>query len=814
MLSIKVIGSRREEIGYYAELDEDYYSDAGKAPGQWLGKGAKKLGLTGEITRNAFQNILSGLGENGELPLVQNALSESRRAGFDLTFSVPKSVSIARAVGGEELASLIDVASERAVHASIELIQELCGFSRRGVGGQLIERSNMVFGVFRHETARGVDGGLPDPNIHYHTILCNVAVRPDGSSGALDARHLFRRQMKMAIGSLFRAELAKELESVGFSTYRPTGRHGVVSWFEVQGVSAEAIEAFSKRRKQIVGWLEKTGQSGAIASERAALQTREAKVHFSRTTLRNAWRDIGRRLGLSANSILRGERKPQAPISSGEVEAMMGKAIDSAARDRGHFTEIDLLRYAAEEGQSTLVGSKRILSAVRETLQGSPEIVKLRAIRGEQRYTTKAIVEVEKRLFELVDTSVGFDQHVVPNRILVKMLASEKSISDEQAEAVRHITGQLGRIKCVNGMAGTGKTFMLGVARKAWVEAGFDVLGVTLSARAAQGLEAGSKIKSTHLHRLFHELETGRRELSGQTILVLDEAGMVGTEMMEKLAAITAASRSKLVLVGDHRQLQAIEHGAPFRGISERVGVAEMNEIIRQRERWSRLTVSQFAEGKAAPALSEYAKRGLLRVCKDRDTAIQQLVDDWILENQSVADNQIFAGSRLESFNVNRSCQRALLNAGLLSDESVSLKSHCFHIGDKVLITRNNASLLVKNGTIGVVVGLNTSSEQLRVKIESGLTVSLDLAAFPHVELGYCITTHKGQGQTVESSFVLIGGTMTDRELSYVQASRARGTTRLYADEQSSGKEIRHLAERMSRSRAKDLVYEYMIEAA
>ncbi|HBE66683.1 MAG TPA: hypothetical protein DDW52_00910, partial [Planctomycetaceae bacterium] len=188
MLSIKLIGNSKQEVGYYSDLGEDYYVAGGEPTGIWWGEGAKQLGLTGTVQASAFRSILEGKSADGQKALVQNAGKASRRAAFDLTFSVPKSVSIARATADDKLASQIDQACDAASKKAFEAVQELCGIARRGKAGKLNEPAQLVAAVFRHETARGLKDNVPDPNLHYHMVLCNVAVREDGTTGTFDAR--------------------------------------------------------------------------------------------------------------------------------------------------------------------------------------------------------------------------------------------------------------------------------------------------------------------------------------------------------------------------------------------------------------------------------------------------------------------------------------------------------------------------------------------------------------------------------------------------------------------------------------------------
>ena len=642
MLSIKLIGSSKQEVGYYSDLGEDYYVDGGEPPGQWWGQGAAELGLKGTVQAEAFRNILEGWSANGQSKLVQNAGRLDRRAAFDLTFSVPKSVSIARATADEKLAKQIDLACDAASRKAFEAVQELCGFTRRGGAGKHSEPGKLVAAVFRHETARGIKDNMPDPNLHYHMVLCNLAVRADGSTGTFDARVLFRRQMKMALGALFRTELSKGLEQIGLATHRPHNDRGrPVTWFELKAVPKKIVEAFSKRRSQIVEWLKTHGQSGAKAAERAALSTRQNKNHYSRNDLRNAWCALAERLGFCSNQLKQKSLTQFPPAAQEQVKLAVARALEQVIRERGHFTETDLLRYSAQEAQCQQVGAKQVISAVRETLTNENLILPLQVVNGERRYTTQEVLDMEKRLFKSAEDSVNNAQHVVANRILAAVIQKHETLKPEQAEAIRHITGRTGRIQCVNGMAGTGKTFMLGVANQAWRTAGLDVIGTALAAKAAQGLQEGSRIPSTHVHRLLWELKNGKRALSERSVLVVDEAGMIGTRMMEELVALTERTSSKLVLVGDHRQLQAIEFGAPFRGIAERIGVAELQEITRQRNRWAKEAVTELARGQADSALQKYANRGLLKIADDRDSAINQLVADWKTDYLKGTDTRI-----------------------------------------------------------------------------------------------------------------------------------------------------------------------------
>ena len=850
MLSIKPIGSSIREVGYYAKLgQEDYYLTGGEPPGHWRGEGSQALGVNGQVEPAPFRNLLLGLAPGSDTKLVQNACRPERRAAFDLCWSVPKSVSVAWSQANDQQRKEIAQAAEKAVETAIELVQKLCGTTRRGKLGHRTEQAKLIGALFRHETARGLKGQVPDPNLHWHFVLCNVSVREDGSTGSLDARELFRPHMKMALGALFRAELSKQLRAVGLRSYRPLNPRGnPVSWFELDAVPQELVDHFSKRRKQIEAWLDQKGAYGAKAAEQAAKLTRENKENWNRDELVTAWQETGREFGFRAE-ILEAAAQGRAAVDNdgSELHRVVNEALQTITNEKSRFSKLELLRRTAEAAQGRGLGIVEIRQGVTDTLQRSPQIVNLRSVNCERQYTTREMLELEARLLDRVERARGNRRHALSETAIIPLIRQHETLNSEQVNAIRHITLVPDSIVCINGMAGTGKTFLLSVARKAWKQSGFNVVGTALAAKAAQTLEDGSGIKSLHIHSLLHAIEKGQQELNGNTILVVDEAGMVGTRMMEKLLAVAEAAGTKVVLVGDHRQLQAIDAGAPFRVIAEKLGVAELVQIRRQRERWARQAVTELAAGKSESALKRFADRGFVFVGEDRDEAMQKLVADWrehyrascapedrvsstktlpatrqnayatseiVLPKTNGSDALIFAGTRLETTVLNRMCQQARLNSRQLETGSIEVGNEQFHIGDRVRLTKNNASLLVKNGSMGTVIAIDQECSELTVRLDHGLSVTLDTNVYNHIALGYAVTTHAGQGQTVESAFVLAGGSMTDRELSYVQGSRARGATWIYTDRLSAGPELEYLANQMNRSRAKDLAHEYLIEAA
>ena len=822
-MSIERIGGSDAAKKYYANLAErhDYYSESGASRGFWWGRGAKELRLAGNVDPEVFKNLLDGKSPDGKRHLVQRRTGDvmKRRAGFDFTFSPPKSFSAAWSVADPETRSKLDQILKQSLLKALEAVQELCGKTRRGKDTKIIESSHLIFAVFSHDTSRGMPGELPDAQRHFHCVCPNVTVRQDGTTGTIDSRFIYKKRLSVAIGTMFRAELSKRLEQIGFQTYRPTKEHSdeKKSWFELSCVPKKLIEALSQRRKAIEIWLRKNSASGAKASEQAALETRSAKAAFKTDQLFSHWRRLGKKFGLTAqslNQLLDAEQSDQFHPGKEKRQAVW-LALSDLMKTKARFTDIELLEKTAIHAQCRGVGVKDIMSAVDEILTHSTELVRLQDdTSGTRTFTTREMLRLERRMLagaEHLNATYGCQ---VPGITANTVLNRHSTIRPEQVKAVQHITSG-SNLACVQGVAGTGKTFMLGVAAEIYEEHGFEMVGTALAAKAAQGLQEGSGIQSIHLHKLLHDLEKGYRHLNSKSVVVLDEAGMVGTRQMQKLLEYVMGNDAKLILVGDWEQLQAIDAGSAFRGIAQQIGYASMSQITRQRERWAREAVHQFRQGKAEQALVEFARKDRLFVGADRNEAINRLVFDWsrsILNPIDMRKSLAFAGMNNDVRELNKRMQAKRVALGQLGSQSVEVNGYDFHIGDRIMANRNYSPLALQNGAMGFVTKLENKTVYIRW--DNGISVEIDTSEFSELSLAYAVSVHKGQGMTVDHSFVLAGDAMTDREWTYVSGSRSRDKTMLYSDLISGGESLAELAQLMNRSRQKELAHEYLIQGS
>jgi Ti-type conjugative transfer relaxase TraA len=792
MLSISqpIKGSGHSD--YYMDLArEDYYTGGGEPPGQWQGQGAEALGLTGKVEAEHLKGLFEGYSPDGEA-LVQNAGHENRHSAWDLTFSAPKSVSVLWSQASPEVRQEIQAAHGEAVKEALSYLESEAASTRRGKAGSEVEPASLVVATFEHGTSRA-----QDPQLHTHALVLNVAVREDGSTGALETKGIFAH--KMAAGALYRAELSAQLEErLGLTSTK------VKSWFEVDHVPESLQEEFSKRRHEIEKVLEEKGTSGAVASKIANLESRQVKEHTARETLFSGWQEVGKAHGWSTQEVtaLTQMERPQRDKAT-ELKECIDTALTKLTDRSSHFTKRDLTRAAAEEAQGRGLSSKEVVSGVASVLS-SQEVVPLGVVNRENRYTTKEMLAVERELIEGAIARKDEQGITVSNEALEKALANHDRLSPEQKAATQFLTQGTGGVRIVSGLAGTGKSSSLSAAREAWESEGYKVIGAAPQGKAARELELNSGISSTTLHQRLYDVENGKLTLDSKTVLVVDEAAMVGTRLQNRISKIANASGAQVILSGDEKQLQSVQAGGAFSYFSEKLGRAEINTIRRQEEGWAREAVYDFAHGKAEEALQKYAERGLVSVNETRKDSLTSLIADW--KDRGVVEPHkhiMLAGTNSDVRELNEKAQSVRFAEGKIGNESVKVERTHYHQGDRVLFTKNSRKYGVENGTLGTIEKI--SSKSMTARLDDGRKATIDLENYKEIKLGYAITTHKAQGTTVENAYVFLGGNMQDRELSYVQASRAKNETRFYIDKSEAGENLKDLTKQMGQSREKTL---------
>jgi Ti-type conjugative transfer relaxase TraA len=517
------------------------------------------------------------------------------------------------------------------------------------------------------------------------------------------------------------------------------------------------------------------------------------------------------RMGAEADRLI--EHHAIARDNGERIIASPDIALDAITKQQATFTNRDLAmfihRHSDGKDQFDLA-----LSAV----QSSPNLIALGMDgKGSERFTSLDMIEVEAQL-ERASASLAERQlHKVSERDSDRAIASAEarglSLSGEQRAAFDHATSAKD-LSVVVGYAGTGKSAMLGVAREAWEAAGYEVRGAALSGIAAENLEAGSGIHSRTIASMEHGWEQGRDLLTANDVLVIDEAGMVGTRQMERVLSHARDAGAKVVLVGDPQQLQAIEAGAAFRSIAEEHGSVEITEIRRQREDWQRDATRQLATGRTAEALEAYRDHDMLHSAETREAAREELIDGWDrARTANPNDNRIILTHTNDEVRELNLAARDRLNASgeLGADIAITTErgERSFAEGDRVMFLRNERELGVKNGSLGTLKSVNP--QRMAVLLDDGRSVAFDTKNYRDIDHGYAATIHKSQGITVDRSHVLVTPGM-DQHSSYVGLSRHSDSVQIHYgrdDFADDGK----LARTLSRERAKDMASDYGREA-
>ena len=390
---------------------------------------------------------------------------------------------------------------------------------------------------------------------------------------------------------------------------------------------------------------------------------------------------------------------------------------------------------------------------------------------------------------------------------------------------VRQLVSSGAGLEVVVGKAGAGKTLALAAARQVWEDSGHRVLGAALSARAARGLEDGAGISSETLARVLARLSSRALELEPRDVVVLDEAGLVGTRHLSALVGAADAAGAKLVLVGDPRQLPEIEAGGALGALARRLGAIELTENRRQHEPWERFALDALRLGRAEVALATYEQAGRVHTAPTIAVTRTRLVERWAGSFLAGHDAVMLAVGRAEVAELNALARVALRQSGRLGPDVLECDSVGFAVGDRVVCLRNDRRVGVTNGTLGLVERAVGSG--LAVKTGDGICVlPASYLEAGHLGHGYTLTVYKAQGVTVDRAFVLSSESLT-REAGYVAMSRARESTELFVSVRSDPDEVAHdprrtgevdpldeLRRRLGTSRAKGFAIDELETAA
>lgn len=827
MLTISQIKDPR----YYGQwTTRDYYNNTGELRGIWAGQLAPVLGLSGYIQTQNYQHIIEGFSPDGKQALVRNA-GKDHAPGHDLTFSAPKSVSILQVFdkSGEILR-----AHELAVKAALRYIEQHAAFTRRNAQGKDIEKlPGLLFGIFTHFESRAEDMAT-----HSHCLVFNIGRRFDQTFGSVHSRAFY--QWKMVSGSVYRAELAQQLRLLGY-TIEIDGDS-----FHVAGVPKSICEYYSKRAEQIEKNLKALGakSSASAVGQYAKLKDRQKKAKTPLPELTSRWQSELKTLGFSYEQA----RNIQHEHATYSFECMSTTlALTELTESRSTFKKQDLHHHLAKQAQLTGDDAATISSQAKQCLDSESVVSLGQDHKNNRIFTTTAMLEIEQQMISLAK-KLSQQSHSAPDSEVINQAVEQKQtqcgyqLSEEQIEGLQNACSPT-RLSILSGSAGAGKSVSMEVLRIAYGSE--HVLGACIAKVAVDNLQCETGIQSMTIAKLLTDIERGKNVLSTVSVLVIDEAGQVGSKQMKALLNAAEASHTKVVLVGESSQLDAIEHGGVLKFLSrpEIIGTSFIKTIRRQRETWARQTVMQLRDGNAKGALITLNEHKLVNFASSHEAAIQQLVAKWkdYTTEQPNKSAVVLAQRWTEVEAISSQLREVYQERSLVGHENIKfdcvvsnkLMTLPFSVGERVRFAQNDYLLNVSNGSLGTLMKLEKVQNQwqFHIKLDNQRTVVIHQSDYKNEQgrlplvHAYAMTVYSSQGVTVDGDTFILYNAHMDRANSYVAGSRHKDNSHWFVNNKemdalispdggqiSSEQRIGKLAEQMSREQPSTLAVEHLTE--
>lgn len=787
---------------------EDYYMQPGSDTvlAAFVGQGAAHLNLGHAPRPGDYAALMQGIN-----PRTQNSYcSKSRHtqlhsdnnalAGYSTSFNVEKSLSLLYATLPRNQQEVFERGVMEAARRTLGNLESRGLFAfRTGSQGSETHPGEIVAATYLHFTNRN-----QEPHLHAHAEIPNLVVGADGNWRTLDARELYRRQVEIAalFDTFLASALLRDLPEIVPVLEHDPDRSGLV----VAGIGREEVMKFSSRRREIQQALQEMGADGADAARAAAKRTRQAKAAVDGLTLRKEWQTA-----LATFSPKTGDLTPPTKLA---LEALLFK-------NNSVFRPHDLDRVAAQ--LSILHGGADAIPEIKAAIYQQLGVIRLPDQVGEDAlFTTEEFRQFEMDVLRFARHSQKPAPHfsLTQQQIEAALVACERErgfkLRDEQVQAMRHAADGR-RMTIIQGAAGTGKSASLAALNLAYNDVGNRVLGLAPSGAAAAELEKSSGIASRTIHALLIMLENDnpkyRLHLKDTDVIVVDEAGMVDTRTLHKLASFVEQAGAKLVLVGDSKQLEAVGSASTLHMLTQHLGAGRLEQIARQRDSENRaISQAWFLDGGDALGLME--TQGLVRATEPAaPSAIDRLMSDAARAHSAgTAWDEILLLADKNNLvqRLNHRVRELRIEAGELdpaAEQVVQVGNDRAHVrqislapGDRIMLRKNaklgstpifngdRATLLqMERVNVGVdASGFPIFDTRLRARLDrNGLEISWCLEDYDKLDHAYAMTVHKSQGLTVERAFYLAGET-TDRRSAYVAFTRAREACPFYLDAESA----------------------------
>lgn len=793
---------------------DNYYTKDLSSFDSWQGAISKKLDLENiKIEPKIFDNFVKKMTERN------GGNDNKKRVGIDLTFSCPKSISLATAKDIETKKDILE-AQQKAVTETLDFIEKNGGFTFRVTKNKVTtehKADNLLIGKFNHFVNR--NGEL---DLHTHCVVFNLTEK-DGKEYSLNAKEILKKQTEW--GLLFRQKMAKNLQAKGYKLNITDAKKGL---FELAGFDRETIEQYSSRRLEILKKMEADGTSGSREAMKANLQTRKTKKQVDLDKIYNKVRQeifVNEKV-----KILKGRAKKNYFLA--EQKKIADEVISEMERETFAFTKDQLKKRIMSAGILQNIDENRAEKLIKENEKlinlGNKELENGTI---KQFFTTEKNINIEDNIIFKMNQEKG---------TIKTALSEEKSEhlldeicknggytpNREQVNAIHHILTNKDRIIGVQGLAGTGKTYSFALVKKMADRENIEVKGICFTGKASEGLQADSGIESTTIHSFLNKLEKDsgikqkttegikqdwdlskvKPEGNKKQIWVVDEAGLVDNRMMNYLIEASIKADAKLVLTGDYQQLPPVGAGEPMKNLIDNgMATAYMEDIRRQKDLELLNAVKESVQGNTLNTYKILEQKNAYHEIADREKLQNEIIKKVTnIKQEDLKENLLLVQTNADRKNYNNKIQKVFIEQGRLTTGNTFKVENSegrqerrkIYEGDRIVLLANDSMCFreikgglgytktkVNNGTMGTVK--QVANDKIVVSLDNGKMVYFSPQKYKKFDLAYAVTNYKAQGMTVKNCIVdmTTKGKSNNRNALYVNISRAKFKAEVFTDD-------------------------------
>jgi conjugative relaxase-like TrwC/TraI family protein len=811
-----------ESVGYHRETvlergDDhpgaalDYYASRGETPLVWGGRGAQKLGLSGAVGEAEYDAIYGPGG--AKHPASGARLVAAKRPGMELVVAAHKSVALLGIVGrAEDMHAILDAETDATLAYLDAWMTERGG--RRGRAQTRTKTGGLVWSRTRHATSRAGD---PEP--HDHVLIANLCQMADERGGwkALDTAAL--RDLVHAATAFGRVASAAKATELGYAIEADDGPSGRLGHWRIAGMPEGACQLFSKRSAEITAAVESKGYATYQARQMAARDTRKAKRHTPPGELMPAWLAELEAAGYTPDSLLdsvNAAAETRAQIRPRLAERQLSALVAHTLGPSGRLAEIKVFTRAdvAVAVAPYLFGRHpgELLRVV-EAVCAHPDAIALVGVAAakERAYAPACVLANESAIAGKVALQANRDNAPrVPTGVTDRAIAAKeqtlagKQLTTSQRAMIASVCSSGRGAELILGVAGAGKTTALDVVRDAFETAGYTVIGTSTSGQAARtlGREAGIGESAT-MASLLWRIDHQHVVLDERSVVILDEAGMADDPSVLRLLTAAEQAGSKVVMVGDHRQLGAVGPGGTLEGLVARYSnaVHVLDQNVRQVDRSERQALGELRAGKIETAVEWYCQNDRIRTAVDRDRALDTMVGAWAADVAAGKEAAMFAWRRANVAALNTRARAAMAEAGKLTGAELKIDGQAFAAGDRIVTLAPGAKGQLVTSERGIIQAVDPQARSLVARMDDGRTQTFgpDETSAERLAHGYATTVHRSQGATVDVAHLFADG--GGRELGYVGMSRARHTSHVHVVADNIGQAAEDLVRDWSQER-------------